>query len=155
MTYLEPIQRAGFRLRLADGKLLVEPFSKLTDRQRAFIKHHKAEIIAELLAVNDESARKENNPSPTTISEAIALVRKGYTTKLFSKVLNADIWIAADDAMAGRIARADWYDGKPIYTEAEILACKGMSPEGMHELHAMKVAFDGQIESANVTPESK
>ncbi len=154
MTYLEPIQRAGFRLRLADGKLLVEPFSELTANQIEFLKRHKAEIIAELLAVNDESAKEQKNPSPTTISEAIALVRKGYTTKLFSKVLNTDIWIAADDAMAGRIAMADWYDGKPIYTEAEVLACKGMSPEGMRELHAMKVAFDGRIESTT-QPESK
>jgi len=55
MTYLEPIQSAGFRLYLEDGKLLVEPFSKLTDRQREFLRRHKAELIAELTAAANES----------------------------------------------------------------------------------------------------
>ncbi len=65
MTYLEPIQKAGFRLHLEDGKLMVEPFSKLTDRQRAFLKHHKAEIIRELLAANNGTDRLAIRPCPT------------------------------------------------------------------------------------------
>ncbi len=55
MTYLEPIQKAGLRLYLEDGKLLVEPFSKLTDRQRQFIRKNKDAIIAELTAAANES----------------------------------------------------------------------------------------------------
>ncbi len=50
MTLAARIQQAGFILEVEEGNLYVEPFSKLTDRQRAFLKRHKAEIIAELTA---------------------------------------------------------------------------------------------------------
>ncbi len=57
MTYLEPIQKAGFRLSLEGNKLLVEPFSRLSPRQRQFIRRHKAEIIQELTAANETGDR--------------------------------------------------------------------------------------------------
>jgi len=56
MSYAARIQQAGFSLETVDGNLYIEPFSKLTDRQRAFLKRHKAEIIAELQAVNADTA---------------------------------------------------------------------------------------------------
>lgn len=38
--------RAGFALALEDGRLTVEPLSRLNDAQRAFIRAHKAALVA-------------------------------------------------------------------------------------------------------------
>ncbi|MGZ8190733.1 MAG: hypothetical protein ACXWTS_05825 [Methylococcaceae bacterium] len=45
---LAKIKAAGFVVELEDGELFIEPFSKLTPPQLAFLKTHKAEIIGEL-----------------------------------------------------------------------------------------------------------
>ncbi len=45
---IERMEQAGFRLMIKDGRLLVHPAGKLTPEQRAWLKAHKAEIIAEL-----------------------------------------------------------------------------------------------------------
>ncbi len=55
MSYAARIQQAGFILEAVDGNLYIEPFSKLTNRQRAFLKRHKAEIIAELTDAANET----------------------------------------------------------------------------------------------------
>jgi len=55
MTLAARIQQAGFILEVEGGNLYVKPFSKLTDQQRAFLKRHKAELIAELTAAANES----------------------------------------------------------------------------------------------------
>ncbi|MCW8966702.1 MAG: hypothetical protein OQK82_08480 [Candidatus Pacearchaeota archaeon] len=39
---------AGFSLKSEGGNLLVEPASRLTDEQRAFIREHKPQLVAEL-----------------------------------------------------------------------------------------------------------
>jgi len=54
MSYAARIQQAGFTLEAVDGNLYIEPFSKLTDRQLAFIRRHKSEIIQELTAAANE-----------------------------------------------------------------------------------------------------
>ena len=56
MKYARRIQQAGFRLTVEDGRLLVEPFSRLSSDQIAFMQRHKAEIIAELQAANADTA---------------------------------------------------------------------------------------------------
>lgn len=55
MSALSKAKAAGFALSLtSDGNISIEPFSKLTDIQRQWLKSHKAEIIAELEAANEE-----------------------------------------------------------------------------------------------------
>ncbi|MGZ8190885.1 MAG: hypothetical protein ACXWTS_06605 [Methylococcaceae bacterium] len=57
---LAKIKAAGFVVELEDGELFIEPFSKLTPPQLAFLKTHKAEIIDELKqqqAANDNYTR--------------------------------------------------------------------------------------------------
>lgn len=40
------MQAAGFALSVEDGKLMVEPLSKLTDLQRAYLRTHRTELVA-------------------------------------------------------------------------------------------------------------
>ncbi len=48
MSALNKIIAAGFTLAMDGNDLVIKPFSKLTPNQRAFLKSHKAEIVAEL-----------------------------------------------------------------------------------------------------------
>ena len=48
MNPLAKIIAAGFSLEVADGELLVTPFSKLTAIQKTYLKAHKADIIEAL-----------------------------------------------------------------------------------------------------------
>jgi len=50
MTALSEIKRAGFVINLNGGDFVITPSKSLTDRQREFLKSHKAEIITELQA---------------------------------------------------------------------------------------------------------
>jgi hypothetical protein len=50
MTALSEIKRAGFIINLNGVDFVVTPSKLLTDRQREFLKSHKAEIITELQA---------------------------------------------------------------------------------------------------------
>lgn len=50
---LAKIRDAGFTIRLDGESLIVSPYNKLTIEQRTFIKNHKAEIVALLIAEND------------------------------------------------------------------------------------------------------
>ncbi len=50
MSALSKIKSAGFDVGLVDGFIEITPASKLTQSQFAFLKSHKAEIIAELQA---------------------------------------------------------------------------------------------------------
>ena len=55
---IEKIRQAGFTIQLDHGDLTVQPFSKLSNRQLAYLKTHKAEIIQELRqASNDHGAQ--------------------------------------------------------------------------------------------------
>ncbi len=47
---LAKISQAGFVLTVEGGALMVEPFSRLRDDQAQWLRHHKPEIIAALLA---------------------------------------------------------------------------------------------------------
>lgn len=55
MSALDNIRKAGFEVELANGNLSIHPFSKLTPQQIDFLKVHKAEIIQELEAANDDA----------------------------------------------------------------------------------------------------
>lgn len=48
IAFIQRIEGAGFSLALIDGNLAIRPASDLNDKQRAFIRSHKAEILAEL-----------------------------------------------------------------------------------------------------------
>lgn len=55
MSPLLKVQSAGFKVSLKDGgTITVAPASELTDEQRAFIRSHKPEILAELKAKNSK-----------------------------------------------------------------------------------------------------
>ena len=56
MTPLRKILGAGFAVKAVNGKLLIAPAHELTASRRAFIRQHKAELLAELTAANDELA---------------------------------------------------------------------------------------------------
>jgi|APTNR8051073442_1049403.scaffolds.fasta_scaffold04774_6 hypothetical protein len=59
MAALAKIRRAGFDVALDGDRLKVVGASKLTTEQRAFLKEHKAELMAEL--------RKEQEPKQEVI----------------------------------------------------------------------------------------
>ncbi|HHJ40066.1 MAG: hypothetical protein AXA67_02160 [Methylothermaceae bacteria B42] len=65
MTLAAHIHQAGFHLETDGNNLIIEPFSELTASQIAFLKRHKAEIIAELLAANDGGNRLAIRPCAT------------------------------------------------------------------------------------------
>ena len=50
MSALTKIKEAGFSLTLEGDNFKIIPFSKLTTKQREFLKSHKAEIISDLKA---------------------------------------------------------------------------------------------------------
>lgn len=47
-TFISRIEQAGFTMRAEGDRLIVSPFSKLTDELREFIKRHKDELLVEL-----------------------------------------------------------------------------------------------------------
>lgn len=49
MRALNKMRVAGFALRLEAGDLIVAPFSQLSEKQRAFIRAHKAALVALLM----------------------------------------------------------------------------------------------------------
>lgn len=49
----------GLTVRAEGSVLIVEPRSLITDPLRQFIREHKAEIVAELLAANDHEQKPE------------------------------------------------------------------------------------------------
>lgn len=54
MTTLEQIEGCGLWATLVNGRLTVGPSRRLTDEWRLWIRQHKAEIMAELKAANDD-----------------------------------------------------------------------------------------------------
>ncbi len=63
--FAEKITAAGFTLETDGKKLVVKPSGRLTDQQRQFIRDHRDQIIAELLAANDDGDRLAMRPCPT------------------------------------------------------------------------------------------
>lgn len=63
MSALNKMRSAGFTVELNGENLKIAPSSKLTDKQRDFIKAHKADLIAELAAVD---AMLESASDPVT-----------------------------------------------------------------------------------------
>lgn len=62
---VEKMKAAGFALSVEGEKLIVEPGSRLTAEQTAWIRAHKAELMAELRAANDADAfPKPDIPRP-------------------------------------------------------------------------------------------
>lgn len=51
--------RCGLTVRAEGSVLIVEPRNLITDPLRQFIREHKAEIVAELLAANDHEQKPE------------------------------------------------------------------------------------------------
>jgi hypothetical protein len=47
-SFLPRIRAAGFELQADGGDILIAPFSRLTDRQKAFIREHKPELLRAL-----------------------------------------------------------------------------------------------------------
>ena len=56
------LSECGLTVRTGSNGLIVEPRNLITDPLRQFIREHKAEIVAELLAVNDDE--HEQKPEP-------------------------------------------------------------------------------------------
>lgn len=52
----------GLTVRAEGSVLIVEPRSLITDPLRQFIREHKAEIVAELLAANDHQHEQKTEP---------------------------------------------------------------------------------------------
>jgi hypothetical protein len=69
MTALSEIKRAGFVINLNGGDFVVTPSKLLTDRQRDFLKSHKAEIITELQA--EALAAKPVKQKPVTCGKCL------------------------------------------------------------------------------------
>ena len=68
MSALAKIRDAGFALAISKrGGLLVDPASKLTTEQRAFLKEHKAELMAELRKEQEPATVAEPPPRSTHI----------------------------------------------------------------------------------------
>ena len=79
------LESQGFSFNLvADGGLIVRPFSKLPDTQRELLRAHKADIVALLSreAVNDPASTQP--PAPTTPAKPL--------------MENADTWRELDRA---------------------------------------------------------
>ncbi len=58
------LSECGLTVRAGDNGLIVEPRNLITDPLRQFIREHKAEIVAELLAANDDEHPLESKPAP-------------------------------------------------------------------------------------------
>ena len=69
MTALSEIKRAGFVINLNGGDFTITPSKSLTDRQREFLKSHKAEIITELQA--EALAAKPVKQKPVTCGQCL------------------------------------------------------------------------------------
>ncbi len=54
--------RCGLTVRAEGSALIVEPRNLITDPLRQFIREHKAEIVAELLAANDHEHEQKLEP---------------------------------------------------------------------------------------------
>jgi hypothetical protein len=63
---LSMIRAAGFRLELEGGELFIEPFSKLTPDQKAFLTSHRDEML-------DALRREQAGESGPAIEEALGL----------------------------------------------------------------------------------
>lgn len=67
MSYADRILQAGFTLEVEDGHLYVEPFSRLSPEQVAFLKRYRDQIITEL-----EAANQSGKFSASTLMETLA-----------------------------------------------------------------------------------
>lgn len=56
MEALNRLRNAGFSVEVDGEDLLITPGDSLTDQQTAWIRQHKAELMAELRAANDADA---------------------------------------------------------------------------------------------------
>lgn len=54
-AFLPRIKAAGFTLEAEGADLVVRPFSRLSESQKAFIRQHKPEILAALVGKDHES----------------------------------------------------------------------------------------------------
>lgn len=103
MDALHRIQAAGFTLKLRDTRLVVSPFSQLTDSQRAFIREHKAALIAAL------ASRSSTDREPLTAVEAVdALRRAGFTVSRSGDTLIVEPDDLLSEAQRGFITRLGW-----------------------------------------------
>lgn len=91
MRALSRMQTAGFSLRLVDDDLAIAPFSQLNEQQRAYIRAHKAALVALLLDAE-------------VVYRALALA--GPTGLAFREGTPAD-WSDARLLAAGEVLYAD------------------------------------------------
>lgn len=103
MSALTRIQAAGFTLKLRDTRLVVSPFSQLTDEQRDFIASHKTALVAAL------SARVTTEREPLTAVEAVdALHRDGFAVRVERESLIVEPADQLTEAQRGFISRLGW-----------------------------------------------
>ena len=103
MSALTRIQAAGFTLKLRDTRLVVSPFSQLTDEQRDFIASHKTALVAAL------SARVTTEREPLTAVEAVdALHRDGFAVRVERESLIVEPADQLTEAQRGFIGKLSW-----------------------------------------------
>jgi len=69
MAALDYLRRAGLAIELEGERLRVTPADRLTDAHRQYLRDHKAELLAELIAANDPQPTPEP-PQATTAAPA-------------------------------------------------------------------------------------
>jgi hypothetical protein len=95
MTALSKIRKSGFDVTLIDGYIEISPSSKLTPKQRDYLKAHKAGIIAELQAealpaIEGEMLAGSKPPKMQVL--------EGEGTHLGAFVTHGDTWEHFEDA---------------------------------------------------------
>ncbi|MFD2407743.1 hypothetical protein ACFSVK_21650 [Azorhizophilus paspali] len=69
MAALDYLRRAGLSVEANGDKLRLRPVERITDAVRQFVRDHKAELLAELIAANDAQPAPEL-PHATTAAPA-------------------------------------------------------------------------------------
>jgi hypothetical protein len=64
MAALDYLRRAGLAIELEGERLRVTPADRLTKAHRQYLRDHKAELLAELIAANDAQAAPEPLHAP-------------------------------------------------------------------------------------------
>ena len=97
MSYAARIQQAGFTLEVENGHLCIKPFSKLSPEQLEFLRRHRDQIIAELLAANGDidSAPEARGGAPKAGSDRTL----GGTSPTPDDAVLADILARACDGL--------------------------------------------------------
>ncbi|WP_394543466.1 hypothetical protein [Azorhizophilus paspali] len=83
MAALDYLRRAGLAIELEGERLRVTPADRLTDAYRQYLRDHKAELLAELIAVNDSQPVPEPpqaTPAAESATEAVVEPKRNAWT---------------------------------------------------------------------------